>query len=184
VTEEKLTRHRSIKENWSKGETCTWLRRLGRLTERFPKIVGTVGAVAVDGEGNAAAGVSTGGCWLKLEGRGADSAVVGAGLYTDNTSGASCATGVGEAIMKVALSKEVCNGIRGGLGVQESCDKAIEMISTKLGGQNAGIIAVDRKGRLGAAFNTSGMGRGYMRVDLSEPAVAVGPEERFVESDS
>ena len=56
---------------------------------------GTVGAVAIDKFGNVSAAVSTGGRWLKLPGRIGDSAIVGAGIYADNTSGAACATGDG-----------------------------------------------------------------------------------------
>jgi len=48
LTEEKLKRHEAVKESWSKGEAYTWLRRLPQLTKRFPQLLGTVGAVAVD----------------------------------------------------------------------------------------------------------------------------------------
>ncbi|MEJ7642646.1 MAG: isoaspartyl peptidase/L-asparaginase, partial [Candidatus Nitrosocosmicus sp.] len=70
---------------------------------------GTVGAVAIDREGNVAAGVSTGGRWLKMQGRIGDSAVIGGGFYADNSSGAACATGRGEFIMRICLCKHACD---------------------------------------------------------------------------
>ena len=65
---------------------------------------GTVGAVAIDRAGVPAAAVSTGGTWLKIPGRVGDSAIVGAGIYADESTGAACATGIGEEIIRSALS--------------------------------------------------------------------------------
>ena len=59
------------------------------------------GAVAIDKEGNIASAVSSGGIWLKMHGRIGDSAIIGSGIYADNKSGASCATGYGEYIMRL-----------------------------------------------------------------------------------
>jgi beta-aspartyl-peptidase (threonine type) len=69
----------------------------------------TVGAVAIDQTSGLCAGVSTGGRWLKLPGRVGDSAVVGAGIYADDLSGAASATGAGEEIIRVGLCKSVCD---------------------------------------------------------------------------
>ncbi len=74
-----------------------------------PNPLGTVGAVAQDREGNLAAATSTGGTPRKLPGRVGDSPIIGAGAYADNTRGAVSATGHGEAIMKILLSKLTCD---------------------------------------------------------------------------
>ena len=65
-----------------------------KLLEMEPH--GTVGAVAIDRDGNMASAVSTGGRWLKMSGRIGDSAIIGGGIYADNRLGAVCATGNGE----------------------------------------------------------------------------------------
>jgi len=65
----------------------------------------TVGAVAMDAQGNLAAATSTGGTARKMVGRVGDSPMPGAGGYADNELGAVSTTGWGESIMKVLLAK-------------------------------------------------------------------------------
>jgi beta-aspartyl-peptidase (threonine type) len=139
----------------------------------------TVGAVAVDRDGNVAAAVSTGGLWLKLPGRVGDSAVVGAGLYADNRSGAASATGIGEVIMKTVISKMVCDGLSRGLTPREACRTALDSLACNTGSGRVGVIALDRAGRPGFAFNTFGMGRAYLTDGMAEPSVAIWPEDPF-----
>ncbi|KAF7659095.1 hypothetical protein LDENG_00003410 [Lucifuga dentata] len=67
--------------------------------------MGTVGAVAVDMEGNLACATSTGGMLNKMEGRVGDTPCIGCGGYADNKVGAVSTTGRGEAIMKVTLAR-------------------------------------------------------------------------------
>ena len=121
---------------------------------------GTVGAVALGADGVPAAVVSTGGMWMKLPGRVGDSAILGAGIYAEPSLGAACATGVGEEIIRSALSMRACEFIRGG-DAASAARKAIAYISKARGKGTAGIITVDLKGRLGAAFNTEAMGRAW-----------------------
>jgi beta-aspartyl-peptidase (threonine type) len=130
-----------------------------RLTERLDA-VGTVGAVAIDADGVPAAAVSTGGRWMKLPGRVGDSAILGAGIFADTRLGAACATGTGEEIIRVALSLRACEFMKGA-EAQSAARKAIAHISRARGRGTAGIITVDRKGRVGAAFNTEAMGRAW-----------------------
>lgn len=120
----------------------------------------TVGAVAVGTDGVPAAAVSTGGRWMKLPGRVGDSAILGAGVFADEKLGAACATGTGEEIIRCALSFRTCEFMRGH-GAQEAAEKGISYISKLAGTGNAGIIAVDLKGRVGASFNTEAMGRAW-----------------------
>ncbi len=134
-----------------------------RSSTRVPLVQpghGTVGAVAIDRAGVPAAAVSTGGTWLKLPGRVGDSAVVGAGIYADEATGAACATGIGEEIMKNALSWEACITMKR-WSAKVAARKAIELITRRSGSDTAGIITVDRFGRVGFAHNTLTMGRGW-----------------------
>ncbi len=130
-----------------------------RLAARF-RTGDTVGAVAVGSDGVPASAVSTGGRWMKLPGRVGDSAIISAGLYADQKLGASCATGTGEEIIRCALSLRACEFMK-----KEDAGSAARMaigyISRLRGRDNAGIITIDLKGRVGAAFNTPAMGRAW-----------------------
>jgi beta-aspartyl-peptidase (threonine type) len=121
---------------------------------------GTVGAVAVGPDGVPAAAVSTGGVWMKLPGRVGDSAILGAGVFAAPRLGAACATGVGEEIIRCALSMRACEYMRGG-SAPEGARRAISYISKARGEGTAGIITVDSKGRVGASYNTEAMGRAW-----------------------
>jgi L-asparaginase / beta-aspartyl-peptidase len=117
---------------------------------------GTVGAVAIDREGNVASAVSTGGTWLKLHGRIGDSAVIGGGFYADNSLGAACATGHGEYIMRLCLCKYACDQMQLKSGFLSS-KKSIVLLTNRFGKNSGGIITVDTKGRFGVAYNTPSM---------------------------
>jgi L-asparaginase / beta-aspartyl-peptidase len=116
----------------------------------------TVGAVARDVHGNLAAATSTGGTRAKLPGRVGDSPLVGSGAYADNWTAAVSATGHGEALMKIVMSKRVCDFVAGGLSAQGACRAAIQVLAERVGGAG-GVIAVDARGRPGVAYNTSAM---------------------------
>ena len=124
---------------------------------------GTVGAVALDKHGNVAAAVSTGGRWLKMHGRIGDSAVIGAGIYADNESGATCATGHGELMIRLCLSKYTSDlmkkSARSSMSSSPSkaARKAIALLTKRFGANTGGIIAVDTRGRFGASTNTGSM---------------------------
>lgn len=116
----------------------------------------TVGAVALDSDGNLAAATSTGGTRNKLPGRVGDSPLVGSGGYADNRTAAVSATGYGEALMKIVISKQVCDYVNSGLSAQAACETAIRLLEERLNG-HGGLIAVDSRGRIGYAFNTTAM---------------------------
>ncbi|MDV3294083.1 MAG: isoaspartyl peptidase/L-asparaginase, partial [Nitrososphaerales archaeon] len=120
----------------------------------------TVGAVAIDNEGVPAAAVSTGGLWLKLPGRVGDSAILGAGIYADAKSGASCATGTGEEIIRNVLSWRACEYLKRE-SASSAARKAIAAMTRSGGPGSAGLITVDKKGRVGFAYNTEAMGRAW-----------------------
>lgn len=121
----------------------------------------TVGAVAIDANGNLAVGTSTGGTRKKLPGRVGDSPLVGSGGYADNRAAAVSATGYGEAIMKVVLSKRVCDLVSSGVPVQAACDAAIRTLAERVDGLG-GVIAIDSRSRIGVAFNTAAMPHAYV----------------------
>ena len=115
----------------------------------------TVGCVVVDKEGQIAATSSTGGISDKLPGRVGDSPVFGAGAYANDIAGAT-ATGYGEHIVRVQLTRMVVLYIEQGMEVQAACDKAMNLFEEKTGSE-AGVIAVDRDGNHGWALNTKAM---------------------------
>lgn len=139
----------------------------------------TVGAVAIDAAGHVAAAVSTGGLWLKLPGRVGDSAIPGAGVYADESGGGASATGIGEAIIRIALCRRACEAMAEGLDAAAACARAIDLISARIGPDTAGLVAIDRAGRPGAAFNTEAMGRAWLAHGMAAPAVAVARDEPF-----
>ena len=137
----------------------------------------TVGAVAMDADGHLAVGVTTGGIWLKLPGRIGDVPVPGAGLWALDGQGAACATGTGEAILKVLMCREVVDRMIGGAGVTAACEATVALLEREIGSGLAGVIAIAPDGTPGFAFHTRGMGRSVWRAGMSEPAAAVWPEE-------
>ena len=123
------------------------------------KKFGTVGAVALDKNGNLAAGTSTGGMTNKKYGRVGDSPIIGAGTYCNNaTAGISC-TGWGEYYIREVAAHKMSTLIElKNLSVAEAAKQVIEEIG-KMGG-DGGIIGLDKTGAAAMEFNTSGMYRG------------------------
>ena len=116
----------------------------------------TVGAVALDRDGNLAAGTSTGGTLNKAPGRVGDSSLIGCGCYADNESAAVSLTGWGEPIMKLVLGKRAADDVERGTPPQTAGENAIRYLHARLGG-HGGIIVMDRQGRFGVAHNTPAM---------------------------
>jgi beta-aspartyl-peptidase (threonine type) len=116
----------------------------------------TVGAVALDVDGNIAAATSTGGTLSKTPGRVGDSSLIGCGCYADNESAAASLTGWGEAIMKLVLGKWATDRVGAGFAPQDSADEALRHLKRRLNA-HGGIIMVDRQGRIGLAHSTPRM---------------------------
>jgi L-asparaginase / beta-aspartyl-peptidase len=122
---------------------------------------GTVGAVALDKDGNLAAATSTGGMTKKLPGRIGDTPVIGAGTYANNQTCAVSCTGDGEYFIRAVAAHEVSALMEyRGVTLQEAAQSALDAVK-KLGG-TGGLIAIDRKGEIALPFNTNGMYRGYV----------------------
>ncbi len=124
----------------------------------------TVGAVALDQNGNIAVAVSTGGISGKLPGRVGDSPVAGAGGYADNAVGAACATGLGEGIMRSLLTFRAVDLLDHGLNIQAAADEAMRIFAEKFDG-DGGIIIIDKTGQVAIAHNTPTMPVAYMTGD-------------------
>ncbi len=119
----------------------------------------TVGAVALDRNGDLAAGTSTGGTLSKAPGRVGDSSLIGCGCYADNQSAAVSLTGWGEPIMKLVLGKWAVDRVASGDTPQQAAEAAIAYLHTRLGG-HGGIILLGPEGSLGVAHNTPRMAWG------------------------
>ena len=126
--------------------------------------VGTVGAVALDQDGNLAAGTSTGGISNKRFGRIGDSPTIGAGTYASNESVAVSATGQGEFYIRSVAAHNVASRVRhGGASLQEAAQAAVEE-AEELGGVG-GLIVLDAEGNMAMPFTTTGMFRAYVAPD-------------------
>jgi len=111
----------------------------------------TIGMVAIDRNGDVCAGCSTSGLGWKVAGRVGDSPITGCGAYCDNDIGGAAATGNGDVMMRFCPSFHVVELMRQGKGPAEACAEALKRIESK--GYKAGgaLLAVDKKGRWGAA---------------------------------
>jgi beta-aspartyl-peptidase (threonine type) len=136
--------------------------------------LGTVGAVALDHNGNLAAATSTGGTQDKAPGRVGDTPIIGAGTYADDNFGAASATGLGEGIMRVLLTKTAVDHMEAGMTPGQAGRDAVSTLDRV--GTKGGIIVVDPRGRVDAEFNTPRMVRGWVIGD-GEVYVAVNPAE-------
>jgi L-asparaginase / beta-aspartyl-peptidase len=125
---------------------------------------GTVGAVALDKDGNLAAATSTGGTTNKMPGRIGDTPVIGAGTYANNRTCAVSCTGDGEYFIRAAAAHEVSALMEHrGMQLREAAQTALDAVK-QLGG-TGGLIAIDTKGEITLPFNTNGMYRGYVEPD-------------------
>jgi beta-aspartyl-peptidase (threonine type) len=116
----------------------------------------TVGAVALDADGNIAAATSTGGTLNKAPGRLGDSSLIGCGCYADNESAAASLTGWGEPIMKLVLAKWSVDRVLAGNAPEWAALEAINYLKSRLNG-HGGIILLDARGRFGISHNTPRM---------------------------
>ncbi|MFT2011262.1 isoaspartyl peptidase/L-asparaginase family protein [Pontibacter sp. 13R65] len=136
----------------------------------------TVGAVALDQQGNLAVATSTGGLTNQMKGRIGDSPIIGGGTFADNEVCAVSCTGEGEVIMRGVLAHEVYALVKyGGFTLQEAAEKTIELHNDKLKGDK-GLIALSPAGEVALAFNTGFMKRAY-RIGNDEPVVALWEKE-------
>lgn len=129
----------------------------------------TVGAVARDRAGHVAAATSTGGMFFKREGRVGDTPILGAGTYAADGAGAASATGIGEAIMRVCLTKAAVDALRSGKPASEVAREVVGLL-TSPGRGSGGLILVDAQGRFAQARTTETMTWASMTDGQAEPS--------------
>lgn len=135
----------------------------------------TIGMLTLDAEGRIAGACSTSGMAYKMHGRVGDSPLIGSGLFIDGDVGGAAATGLGEAIMRVAGCSAVVETMRAGASPEEACKEIAERILRKhpeTEGLQAGLIAVDREGRYGGYSIMSGFNYAY----------TAGGEDRLIDA--
>ena len=141
-----------------------------RLPE--PYRMGTVGAVALDKQGNLAAGTSTGGMTAKRYGRIGDAPIIGAGTFADNNSCAVSATGHGEYFIRYNVAADICTRVAyQNKSIAVAADEVINQVLRPIGG-TGGVIVLDAKGNITLTFNTKGMYRAS-RVAGQKPVVGI-----------
>lgn len=118
---------------------------------------GTVGCVALDSDGNLAAGTSTGGLTNKKWGRVGSVPILGAGTFADNETLAISGTGIGEHFIRNSVGFHLhalmkYRSMSLAAAVEEMTDRILEP-------DTAGIIAIDSKGQITMRCNTPGMSR-------------------------
>ena len=128
---------------------------------------GTVGAVALDRDGNLAAATSTGGMTAKRWGRIGDSPIIGAGTFADNRSCAVSATGHGEYFIRYNVAADICARVRyRQVTIGEAAHQVLFDELLPAGG-TGGVIVIDPRGDIVMPFNTPGMYRGAIDTDGS-----------------
>ncbi len=130
----------------------------------------TVGAVALDRNGNIAAATSTGGTLNKAPGRLGDSSLIGCGCYANDESAAVSTTGWGEPIMKLVLAKWTADRIQAGNLPEWSAQEAMNYLKQRLNG-HGGIIVLDPEGHIGIAHNTPRMAWACKTVHKEEAGI-------------
>lgn len=118
----------------------------------------TVGVVCLDAKNSMAAGTSTSGLFMKMQGRVGDSPLSGSGFYVDSEIGGATATGLGEDLMKGCLSYEIVRLMGEGLTPQQAADKAVYEFHDKLTKRKGkagamSLICMNTKGEWGVATN-------------------------------
>ena len=164
VTVEELTTQEAKDELAKFKKYDSTVDSLFNICEKPPSLGhDTVGCVAIDSDGNIAAGTSTGGITAKMSGRVGDSPIIGSGCYANAYAGAS-STGHGESIMKVCLTKSCTDDISNVLknNGNNSASQAL-ILKSKLDdmkeqvGGCGGVISINKNGEVANAFTTPSM---------------------------
>lgn len=139
--------------------------RAGRTDENILGTMDTVGAVALDENGNIAVATSTGGSPNKLAGRVGDSPIFGAGGYAENQFGGASATGWGEHSMRTLLSKYIIDQIADGSEAQAAAEASMQYANRFFDDSQLGAIVLDKNGNYGTAHTTSKLSAAWVDAD-------------------
>ena len=133
-----------------------------RIMEK--RMIGTVGAVALDNWGNVAAGTSTGGTTNCLPGRIGDSCIIGAGCYANNKTCAVSGTGTGEVLIVNVVGNTISMLMQlKKYKLQKACEEVIALTADP-NDPGIGVISVDVNGNIGIAHNTQIMKKAWVDV--------------------
>jgi len=160
-TRPKITLWMEIMDEFRQKTTYEQIFHVDKYLKAKRNILGTVGCVAVDANGNIAAGTSTGGLKMNVPGRVGDSGIIGAGTYCSKYGGVSC-TGHGEKILILVLGKQVVNYLKHNTSANamEAANYGIEELSSI--SADGGLICIDQNGSIGYAYNTGAMTMHYI----------------------
>ncbi len=123
---------------------------------------GTVGCVALDKNGNIAAGTSTGGMTNKKYGRIGDAPIIGSGTYANNKTCGVSSTGHGEYFIRAQVAYDISALMEyKGMTLKEATNLVVQKKLVDMGG-SGGIVALDHLGNISMDFNTPGMYRAMM----------------------
>jgi L-asparaginase / beta-aspartyl-peptidase len=163
-----------LKQQLKAAETKSML--LDHSSESLAGKTGTVGAAALDYQGNLSAATSSGGMCNKYPGRIGDSPVVGAGVWAENNCLALSATGTGEQFIRSCFAFNIAALVKyKGLGLQEACITALDDV--KLISGEGGCVAIDSEGNLALPFNSAGMYRAWINPGSKKYFLAIFDED-------
>lgn len=147
------------------------------LEQLNARLHGTVGAVALDRDGNVAAATSTGGIENKKMGRIGDSCIIGVGCYANNNTCAISGTGDGEVLMKNIIAYDISALMEyKGLSLQEACETVVlQRVKPEEG--DVGVIGVDLDGNISLVFNSDRMHRGW-KTSSNQQGVDIYPKKK------
>ncbi|MEO0312296.1 MAG: hypothetical protein RIQ89_1953 [Bacteroidota bacterium] len=129
------------------------------VMDHTEKKFGTVGAVALDHNGDLAAATSTGGMTNKKFGRVGDTPLIGSGTYANNNTCAISCTGHGEFFIRSVVAYDIsCLIEYKGLSLADACNEVVKNKLNNIGGEG-GLIALDKNGIPALVFNSEGMYR-------------------------
>ena len=152
--------HNEFKSEKAQDAWKEWLK-----TSEYKPVINrenhdTIGMIALDGTGNLSGACTTSGLAYKMRGRLGDSPIIGAGLFVDNEVGAACATGLGEAVIRIAGSSAIVEMMRHGMSPLDACKEAVNRLIRKHGNQvenlQVGFIALNKDGEWGSYSVYSG----------------------------
>jgi L-asparaginase/N4-(beta-N-acetylglucosaminyl)-L-asparaginase len=155
-------------QEWKEEQTTASRPKPNIEDESSPDAHDTIGMLALDADGHLSGACTTSGTAWKMPGRVGDSPLIGSGLYVDGEVGAACATGWGEAIMRVAGSHLAVEAMRQGASPTEACRRVVERVEALHADPSdvqVGILALRADGAVGAYSLQSGFDTARSRSD-------------------
>jgi len=172
-----------VREEWHKlnkdlgGVQYPW-QKFDKILKEHPEIVhGAAGAVAIDSDGDIAAGSSAGGTFFRLPGRVGDTPLVGCGTYADSSAGGVSITGLGEVIIKLTMAKRAVEFMDSGFSAKTALAASLDVVKDYekkyfYRKAPAGFIGIDVEGEIGVAFDNPYMLWAYVKEGMDSPVTS------------